>query len=67
MFTPEGVVGERSADGEGYGVSQTGVCRSENAGMSSETRLRMPGAEYPRFPTQRLSTWGKSGPNISPF
>ena len=60
------MVGERSVCGEGYGVSQTGVNRSENAGMSSEIRLRMPDAECPRFPTQRSSMWGESGPNTSP-
>ena len=34
--------------------------------MSNEIRLRMPDAEYPRFPTQRSSMWGESGPKVSP-
>ena len=61
------VVGERPVGGEGHAVRRTGTDGSENAGMSSEIRLRMPDAECPRFPTQRSSTWGKSGPNMRPF
>lgn len=34
------LVGERSDDGEGQGVSQAGVVRSENAGMSNEIPVR---------------------------
>ena len=34
--------------------------------MSNEIPVRNRDAEYPRFPTQRLSSWGKSGPNTSP-
>jgi len=59
------VVGERSVDGEGYGVSRTGVDRSEKAGMSNEIPMRNRNAENPRFPTQRSSSWGESGPNMS--
>ncbi len=66
MRKHEGWVGERSVDGEGYGVSRTGVDRSENAGMSSEIPMRNRNAENPRFPTQRSSSWGESGPNTRP-
>ena len=59
------MVGERPDDGEVYDVSRNGIVGSENAGMSNEIRLRMPDAEYPRFPTQRSSMWGESGPNTS--
>ena len=61
------MVGERSDCSEGYGASRTGVVRSENAGMSNESPMRIRAAECPRFPTQRSSTWGESGPNLSPF
>ena len=60
------MVGERPINREGYDVNRTGVNGSENAGMSNEIRLRMPDAEYPRFPTQRSSMWGESGPKVSP-
>ena len=60
------MVGERSIDSEGYGVSQTGVNGSEYAGISNETSMRIRSAEYPRFPTQRSSSWGESGPKVSP-
>jgi hypothetical protein len=59
-------VGERSVSGEGHSVRRAGADRSENAGMSNEIPVRIRDAEYPRFPTQRLSSWGKSGPNTSP-
>ena len=42
------------------GVSRTGVVSSENAGMSSESPVRIWTAEYPRFPTKRSSRSGKS-------
>ena len=61
-----GMVGERPISREGYDVSRTGVDGSENAGMSNETPMRIRGAEYPRFPTQRSSMWGESGPKVSP-
>ena len=40
-----GVVGERPALGEAFGVTRGGWCGSENAGMSSVTRVRNPSAE----------------------
>lgn len=52
------LVGERSVNSEGYGESQTGVFRSENAGISSENPVRIRITEYPRFPKQCLSTSG---------
>ena len=60
-------VGERSVCSEGHGVSRTGADRSEYAGMSSEIPMRIRDTEYPRFPTQRSSSWGESGPNMSPI
>ena len=60
------MVGERPINREGYDVSRTGVYGSENAGMSNESPMRIRTAEYPRFPTQRSSMWGESGPKVSP-
>ncbi len=51
-------VGERSNGGEGHDESWTGAIGSENAGMSSESPVRIRTAECLRFPTQRSSTWG---------
>ena len=51
-------VGERPADSEALPQGQGGVGGSENAGMSSESPMRIRTAESPRFPTQRSSTWG---------
>ena len=52
------VVGERSYRSEGYDVNRTGVIRSANVGMSSESPVRNRTAESPRFPSQRLSGTG---------
>ena len=60
------MVGERSVSSEAYAVRRSGAGRSENAGMSSETPMRIRSAESPRFPTQRSSSWGESGPNMRP-
>ena len=60
------VVGERSASSEAQAVRPGGTGGSENAGMSSESPMKIRTAEYPRFPTQRSSSWGKSGPNMRP-
>jgi len=60
------LVGERPASSEGYAVRRTGTGGSENAGMSNESPMRIRTAEYPRFPTQRSSLWGESGPKPSP-
>jgi len=61
-----GVVGERPVSCEAYAVRWSGRYGSETAGMSSESPMRIRTAEYPRFPTQRSSTWGESGPKVSP-
>ena len=61
------VVGERSISSEAQVVRPGGADGSENAGMSNVSPMRIRTAEYPRFPTQRLSSWGKSGPNTSPI
>ncbi len=60
------VVGERSISSEAQVVRPGGADGSENAGMSNVSPMRIRTAEYPRFPTQRLSSWGKSGPNMRP-
>ena len=60
------VVGERSISNEAYTVRWSGVDGSENAGMSSESPMRIRATGNPRFPTQRSSTWGESGPKPSP-
>jgi hypothetical protein len=43
-------------------VRPAGLYTSENVGMSSERRVRIPSAENPRFPEEGSSTQGKSGP-----
>ncbi len=51
------VVGERSKDSE---VRPEGLveCLSENAGMSSERRVRIPSTECLRFPEEGSSAQG---------
>ena len=39
-----------------------GAYRRENAGVSSETGVRIPRTENPRFPEEGSSALGKSGP-----
>lgn len=39
---------------------------SENAGMSSERRVRIPSTESLRFPEEGSSAQGKSGPKPRP-
>ena len=39
-----------------------GLHTRENAGMSSESGVRISTAEYPRFPGEGSSAQGKSGP-----
>ena len=43
-------------------VRRSGLYRRENVGMSSESRVRIPAAENPRFPEEGSSAQGKSGP-----
>jgi hypothetical protein len=42
------------------------VARSENAGMSSESKVRILAAECPRFPRPGSSCGGKSAPKARP-
>jgi hypothetical protein len=49
----EGLVGERRVMGEAAAQARRGRYASENAGMSSERRVRNPSAESPRFPGER--------------
>jgi len=51
-------VGERSVCSEGGPEGTVGADRSENAGISSENRVRIPIAACPRFPEQRSSSQG---------
>ena len=43
-----------------------GAYGSENAGVSSETWVRIPRTENPRFPEEGSSALGKSGPKARP-
>jgi hypothetical protein len=54
------LVGERSICSEAAGVSRGGADRSENAGMSSDSKVRNLATESPRFPPQCKSAEGES-------
>ena len=43
-----------------------GLVGSENAGMSSARRVRIPSTVCPRFPGEGSSSQGKSGPKTRP-
>ena len=43
-----------------------GAIRSENAGVSSARRVRIPSTERLRFPGEGSSAQGKSGPKARP-
>ncbi len=60
------VVGERSQAREAAAEASRGGLRSENAGVSNERRVRIPPADCPRFPEQRSSAQGQSGPKARP-
>ena len=47
---------------EAKGVSHRGRYRRENAGMSSESKVRIFAVENLRFPGEGSSSQGKSGP-----
>ena len=47
-------------------VRTCGHHTSENAGMSSESKVRIFTAENPRFPGEGSSAQGKSGPKERP-
>ena len=48
--------------GRSCAVRHCGLHTSENVGMSSESRVRIPAAENLRFPEEGSSSQGKSGP-----
>ena len=48
--------------GRSMSVSECGLHRRENVGMSSERQVRILSAENLRFPEEGSSTQGKSGP-----
>ena len=52
------MVGERSICSEAVVVKHGGADRSENAGMSSDSKVRILAAENPRFPPQCKSAEG---------
>ena len=47
-------------------VRTCGQHTRENAGMSSESKVRIFTAENPRFPGEGSSAQGKSGPKLRP-
>ena len=47
-------------------VRYGGLHTRENAGMSSESEVRIFAVECPRFPGEGLSSQGKSGPKARP-
>ena len=59
-------VGERSDACEAAGEPSRGCFRSENAGVSNEREVRILSADCPRFPEQRSSAQGQSGPKARP-
>ena len=56
------LVGERSAVERSMTGTTCGRGSSENAGMSSESEVRIFTVENPRFPGEGSSAQGKSGP-----
>ena len=46
--------------------STCGRNSSENAGISSESKVRIFTVEHPRFPGEGSSAQGKSGPKVRP-
>ena len=60
------LVGERSVTGRSMSVSTCGRNSSENAGISSESKVRIFTVESLRFPGEGSSAQGKSGPKPRP-
>ena len=60
------VVGERCILGRSRTERSGGLYRSENAGVSSEMKVRILHTESPRIPGEGSSALGKSGPNARP-
>ena len=52
--------------GRSHIVRGGGLHTRENAGMSSESEVRIFAVECPRFPGEGLSSQGKSGPKVRP-
>ena len=61
-----GLVGELTAIGRSMTERTCGRGSSENAGMSSESEVRIFTIENPRVPGEGSSTQGKSGPKLRP-
>ena len=61
-----GVVGELTVVGRRSIVRTAGRGSSENAGMSSESKVRIFTVENLRFPGEGSSAQGKSGPKARP-
>ena len=60
------VVEEHSIVGRSDSVSSRGRDRRENAGISSESKVRILAVESLRFPGEGSSAQGKSGPKERP-
>ena len=60
------LVGERSAVERSMTGPTCGRGSSENAGLSSESEVRIFTVENPRFPGEGSSAQGKSGPKPRP-
>ena len=60
------MVGELTVVGRSMTVRTCGRGSSENAGMSSESEVRIFTVENPRFPGEGSSAQGKSGPKLRP-
>ena len=60
------LVGERSVVERSMTGTTCGRGSSENAGMSSESEVRILPVESPRFPGEGSSAQGKSGPKLRP-
>ena len=58
------MVEEHSAVGRSMSVSTCGRSRRENAGISSESKVRIFAVESLRFPGEGSSAQGKSGPKV---
>src|SRR5574344_2071136 len=60
------VVEEHAVVGRSNTVRSCGRSRRENAGISSESKVRILAVENLRFPGEGSSAQGKSGPKVRP-
>ena len=60
------MVEEHSAIGRSNTEKSCGRSRRENAGISSESKVRIFAVESLRFPGEGSSAQGKSGPKVRP-